>query len=72
MWDVIFEAHQKARDILKAGSAEYPVGMSLALMDIQAVEGGEENAAEFRKKLTKDYLERLKSVKWEKNFILKH
>ena len=59
MWDVIYAAHQKARDILHAGPGDFPVGLSVSLMDIHAAPGGEENAAKYRKELSEVYLERL-------------
>ena len=60
MWDIIFSAHCKAREILKAGPGNFPVGLSLALVDIQAVDGGEKTAAEFEYELSGSFLERLK------------
>ncbi len=59
MWDIIFDAHRSAYDVLHAGPGNFPVGLTLALLDIQAEENGEEKAAEFRKQLSEDYFERL-------------
>jgi len=39
--DTMLAAHIKARDVLKSGPGEFPVGMTLAMQDYQAVPGGE-------------------------------
>lgn len=59
MWDVIFAAHRRAYEVLHAGPGDFPVGLSLALHDFQAAEGGEEKMAEIRRRLADTYLERL-------------
>ncbi len=59
MWDIIFDAHRRAYDVLHAGPGNFSVGLTLALLDIQAGESGEEKAVEFRKQLAEDYFERL-------------
>ncbi len=58
--DVIFAAHRLAFDALREGPGKFPVGMTVALIDIQAGEGGEGRAAELRRKLGECYLERLR------------
>lgn len=59
MWDVIYTAHQKAKEILYSGPGDYPVGLTLALMDFHTTPGGEENAKKYKKELSEVYLERL-------------
>lgn len=59
MWDIVFDAHRRAFDVLHGGRGNFPVGLTLALMDIQSTNGGESKAAEFRKQLSENYLERL-------------
>jgi beta-glucosidase len=59
MWDVIHAAHLKAKEILLAGPGDYPVGLTVALMDIHSVPGGEENAKNYKRELSDAYLERL-------------
>ncbi len=60
MREIIFAAHRRAFDILHAGPGEFPVGLTLALLDIQAAQGGESKAAEFRRDLADNYLEQLR------------
>ena len=57
--DVILSAHKKAVDVLKAGPGNFPVGLTMALLDIQAAEGGEEKAAEFQFEMNDIFLEQL-------------
>lgn len=59
MREIIFTAHRRAFDVLHAGPGSFPVGLTLALLDIQATEGGESKAAEFRHELADIYLEQL-------------
>ena len=58
--DVIFQAHRRAFDVLHAGPGNFPVGLTLALVDIQAAAGGEHNAQALRRQLADDYLELLR------------
>lgn len=60
MRDIIFDAHRRAGDILHAGPGRFPVGLTLALPDIQPGVGGEEMAAEFRREIADIYLEQLR------------
>jgi beta-glucosidase len=60
MREVIFEAHRRACAALHAGPGSFPVGLTLALVDIQSAEGGERQAQELRRQLADDYLERLR------------
>jgi len=59
MRDIIFDAHRRAFDILHAGPGNFPVGLTLALVDIQSADGGDSMAAEFRRELADNYLEQL-------------
>jgi len=59
MREIIFAAHRRAFDALHSGPGNFPVGLTLALVDIQAAEGGEGKASEFRKDIADDYLEQL-------------
>ena len=56
---VIFAAHRKAFDAIKAGPGSFPVGLTLALVDIQAAPGGETMAAEYQREMNDVYLEQL-------------
>lgn len=60
MRDLIFAAHRRAYDVLHAGPGKFPVGLTLALIDIQAGPDGERKAAEFRRDLAEVYLEQLR------------
>ena len=59
MREIIFNAHRRAFDILHAGPGSFPVGLTLALVDIQAAPGGEGRAAEYRRVLADEFLEQL-------------
>lgn len=59
MREVILAAHRSAYDILHGGPGDFPVGLTLALPDIQAAPGGEDEAAAFRRSAGDVYLERL-------------
>ena len=39
--DTMLDAHVRARDVIKGGRGDFPVGVTLAMMDFQAVAGGE-------------------------------
>jgi beta-glucosidase len=52
---------RRAYEILHAGPGDFPVGLTLALIDIQAAEGGESKAATYRQKLSDSYLEELRN-----------
>ena len=58
--DFVMASHRKAFEALKDAGAEYPIGLTLALPDIQAGPGGEEKAAEIRKEIADFYLEAIK------------
>jgi beta-glucosidase len=56
--DVFIDAHRKAVDAIKSASAkEFPVGLTLAMQDLQPVEGGEEMAARIRRNMHDIYLD---------------
>ena len=50
--EIILTAHRKAVEAVKSVSGNFPVGITLALQDIQASEGGETRAARMRKAST--------------------
>jgi beta-glucosidase len=41
--DVVLEGHRRGADALRSGPNKFPVGMTLALQEFQAVPGGEQN-----------------------------
>jgi beta-glucosidase len=57
--ETILAAHQRAVETIKAGPGDFPVGLTLALQDIQAGEGGETLAAQMRQQINDVYLENL-------------
>src|SRR5687768_6156017 len=54
--DIILTAHRRAVEAIKSGPGNFPVGITLALQDIQAAEGGEKRAARMRKEINDIYL----------------
>ncbi len=56
---ITLRAHRRAVEAIKSASGNFPVGITLALQDIQAGEGGEEFAAQMRKEINDVYLESL-------------
>ncbi|MFN2108078.1 MAG: glycoside hydrolase family 1 protein [Anaerolineae bacterium] len=58
--ETILTAHRRAVEAIKSGPGDFPVGMTLALQDIQAGEGGEELAARMRYAINGVYLENLR------------
>ena len=60
MHEIIMQAHRRAFDVLHAGPGSFPVGLTLALLDIQAGAGGEDKAAGFRRDMNEVYLEQLR------------
>jgi len=60
MRDTILAAHRRAFDVLHAGPGDFPVGLTLALHDFQAAEGGEEKMTEYRYRMADVYLEQLR------------
>lgn len=58
--ETIQTAHRRAMEAIKAGPGDFPVGLTLALQDIQAGEGGEATAAQMRQEINDVYLENLR------------
>ena len=58
--DTILAAHRRAMEAIKAGPGDFPVGLTLALQDIQAGEGGEEMATQMNRLINDIYLENLR------------
>ena len=57
--DTILTAHRKGMEAIKSGRGDFPVGITLALLDIQAIEGGETLAAQMRHEINDVFLENL-------------
>ena len=57
--DIILTSHRRAVEAIKSASGNFPVGITLALQDIQAAEGGEKRAARLRKAINDVYLDSL-------------
>ena len=55
--DVLIDAHHKARDAIKAGPGDFPVGLCLAMSDYVAVDGGESRRDRIRRNMQDVYLE---------------
>ena len=47
--DIFVDAHRKAVDAIRSGPGNAPVGITLAMTDYQAVDGGEERLARIRR-----------------------
>ena len=56
---IIVRAHQQALEAIKSASGSFPVGITLALQDIQPGEKGDKLAARMRKEINDIYLESL-------------
>jgi beta-glucosidase len=55
--EVLLDAHRGATQALRAGRGKFPIGMTLALRDMQAVPGGEDACARARGEAEDIYLE---------------
>lgn len=55
--DAMLEAHIRARDVLKSGPGSFPVGVTLAMQDYQAVPGGEAKRDHARREAFDSFLE---------------
>ncbi len=55
--DIVLEAHQQGAAAIKAEKPDLPVGMTISLDDLQAVDGGEAIRDKFRQELQDVYLE---------------
>lgn len=53
----MLRAHAQAYAAIKAGPGRFPVGLSLSMQDIQAVDGGEAQAEEVRRRLYAQWLD---------------
>jgi beta-glucosidase len=58
--DVMLAAHLRARDVLRAGPGDFPVGITLAMQELVAMPGGEERLAEARAESFDPFLEAAK------------
>ena len=57
--NVIMRAHRQGLEAIKSAAGNFPVGITLALQDIQSVGKGERYAARMRKEINDIYLESL-------------
>jgi len=57
--DTVLNAHRKGMEAIKSGRGDFPVGITLALLDIQAIEGGETLATQMRHEINDVFLENL-------------
>ena len=55
--EVMLSAHHKGVEAIKSGQGSFPVGITLALQDIQAGPGGEDLAARMRREINDVFLE---------------
>jgi beta-glucosidase len=55
--DVLLAAHRRARDVLKAGRGDFPVGVTLAMQDCVAAPGGDAKLAEARRESFDPFLD---------------
>jgi beta-glucosidase len=55
--EIVQAAHRRGVEAIKSGPGSYPVGVTLALMEIQSGPGGEEIAARVRYDVNEAYLE---------------
>jgi beta-glucosidase len=55
--DILIDAHHKAAAAIKAGPGDFPVGLTLAMSDWQAVNGGEDRRDHIRRNYEDVYLE---------------
>ncbi len=56
--DIILEAHHRSVEAIKAAAAgNFPVGITLALQDVQAAAGGEASAAQLNRQINDIFLE---------------
>jgi beta-glucosidase len=54
--DTFLDAHRKSVEAIKSGPGTAPVGLTLSMTDVQAVDGGDVNAARFRRNMEDPYL----------------
>ena len=53
-------AHRRGFEAIKSGPGNFMVGLTLAMVDVQAVEGGETKAADYQREMNDWYLEQLR------------
>lgn len=59
--EIALTAHRKGMEAIKSGPGNFPVGITLALLDIQSTEGGETLAAQTRHEINDIFLEGLRA-----------
>jgi beta-glucosidase len=57
---IIMDSHRRGYAAIKAAGASFPIGLTLAMLDVQAGAGGESRAAEVQYRLNDCYLEQLR------------
>jgi len=57
--DIILTAHRRSVEAIKAAGGSFPVGITLALQDVQATAGGEARAAQLNRQINDIFLEPL-------------
>ncbi|HEX6270564.1 MAG TPA: family 1 glycosylhydrolase [Anaerolineales bacterium] len=57
--ETVLSAHRRGMEAIKSGPGDFPAGITLALQEIQAIEGGETVAAEMRREINDIFLEAL-------------
>ncbi len=57
--ETILAAHRRAVEVIKAGPGDFPVGLTLALLDLQSNGDPNSRIGEFRRELSDNYLEQL-------------
>jgi beta-glucosidase len=55
--EVFREAHRKGYEAIKSGPGDFPVGLTLAMSDYQAVDGGESKRDQIRRGMEDEFLE---------------
>jgi beta-glucosidase len=58
--EIIMASHRRAFEVIHAGPVNIPVGLTVALQDIQQAEGGESTAAGYRREVADWYLEQVR------------
>lgn len=60
MRETILAAHRRGTEAIKAAGGRFPVGLTLAMLDVQAGAGGDQRAAEYQRYLNDAYLEQVR------------
>jgi beta-glucosidase len=58
--EIILASHRRGVEAIKGAGGSFPTGLTLAMLDVQAAEGGESRAAEYQRRLNDCYLEPLR------------